>query len=173
MVADANDDRLDWLSRQWNETRADMDITPWQIWGRVTRIQEIFLGSISKALDEHQLNFKEFQTLGALVLSGPPYEANPNTIARFNLLTSGGLANLLARMEREELVTRHPDPTDGRGVIVRITQRGLDLFNAALLAENAVEHALLAGMTAEERQVLAVLLRKLLRQIDSVKINGR
>lgn len=172
-MAGVEEDRLDFLSRQWNETRADMDITPWQVWGRITRIQEIFLGSISKVLDEHQLNYKEFQTLGALVLSGPPYEANPNTIAKFNLLTSGGLANLLARMEREQLVTRHPDPTDGRGVIVRITPRGLNLFSAALLAENAVEHALLTGMTPEERQVLAVLLRKLLRQIDAVKVNVR
>ncbi|HYC04988.1 MAG TPA: MarR family winged helix-turn-helix transcriptional regulator [Azospirillaceae bacterium] len=166
------EDRLDWLSHQWNARRGDIDITPWQVWGRLTRIQEIFLASISRTLTEHHMNFKEFQTLGALVLSGPPYEANPNTIARFNLLTSGGLTNLLTRMERDGLITRHPDPSDGRGVIVRITDKGLEDFNAAIVEENAIEHELLGCLNAEERLILGTLLRKLLRGIDRAPING-
>ena len=90
-------DRLDYLSGKWSETRPELDIRPWQIWGRITRIHELFLAAIAPGLSMHELNFKEFQTLAALILSGPPYEASPNQIAKFNLLTSGGVANLLAR----------------------------------------------------------------------------
>ncbi|QGN55627.1 MarR family winged helix-turn-helix transcriptional regulator [Novosphingobium sp. Gsoil 351] len=111
MAASAKNDRLEFLSQKWNERRPDLDISPWQVWGRITRIHELFLAAIAAPLSSHELNFKEFQTLAALVLAGEPYEASPNQIGRFNLLTSGGVANLLARMEREGLVERRPDPS--------------------------------------------------------------
>lgn len=160
------EDRLDRLSRQWREAGIDMDISPWQIWGRITRLQEIFLASIQPALSSRHLNFKEFQTLAALVLSGPPYETNPNALGKFNLLTSGGLTNLLTRMERDAYITRRPDPNDGRGVIVQLTEKGRAAFDAAVRQENEIEHKLLGTLSPEERLVLATLLRKLLQAID-------
>lgn len=160
-------DRLDHLSDGWNTRRPDIDIRPWQIWGRITRLHELFLAGIGPSLAKHELNFKEFQTLAALVLSGPPYEVRANEIARFNLLTSGGLANLLGRMEKEGLIERKKDPEDGRGVRVAITQRGLDDFNAAVLEENRIEHEQVSGLTPEEQEMLAILLRKLLLGMDA------
>ena len=165
-------DRLDWLSRNWNQVRPDLDITPWQIWGRTTRIHELFLSRISGVLRAHGLNFKEFQTLAALILFGPPYQASPNEIAKFNLLTSGGMANLLSRMEKEGLVKRKPDDRDRRGVIVEITEQGLDSFNASVVEENAIEHQMVAGLTEEERLILGTLLRKLLLSIDPERLTN-
>jgi DNA-binding MarR family transcriptional regulator len=159
-------DRLDFLSEGWSELRPEMDISPWQIWGRTTRLHELFVSQISRVLRRHSLTFTEFQTLGALVLAGPPYRANPTQIQRFNLLTSGGLANLLGRMESEGLIERNPDPDDRRGVVVHLTAQGLNRFNAALVEENQVEHELLGAMNPEERAVLSILLRKLLASID-------
>lgn len=165
-------DRLDFLSENWRATRPDIDITPWQVWGRTTRIHELFLSQVGRALRRHALTFNEYETLGALVLAGPPYRANPTHIQRFNLLTSGGLANLLGRMEREGLIERHPDPADKRGVLVQITERGLSSFNAALVEENRVEHDLLAGLNTEERAILSILLRKLLSSIDPESVGA-
>ena len=161
-------DRLDWLTQNWSRVRPDMDITPWQVWGRTTRIHDLFLAAITPALKKHGLTFKEFQTLAALVLVGPPYQANPNEITKFNLLTSGGTTNLLSRMEKEGLVRRKPDPADKRGVIVQITDKGLDSFSASVVEENRIEHDLLSTLSPEERRVLAILLRKLLLSIDPV-----
>lgn len=163
-------DRLDFLSANWDTVRPDIDIRPWQVWGRTTRLHELFLAAITPALQRHGLTFKEFQTLGALLLAGPPHEANPNTVAKFNLLTSGGMANLITRMEKEGYVERHPDLTDRRGVLIRITQAGIDRFDAAVLEENRIEHDLLKALTDEERTVLATLLRKLLVNIDPVAL---
>jgi DNA-binding MarR family transcriptional regulator len=167
-----NDDRLDYLSKKWNRQRPSLDISPWQVWGRITRLHELFVARIAPELTAHELNFKEFQTLAALVLSGEPYEATPAAIARFNLLTSGGVANLLARMEREGLVERRPDQIDKRSVIVKITDHGLAAFDAAVVNENRVEHDLLYALSPEERSILATLLRKLLVSMDPVEING-
>ena len=163
----ADQDRLDFLTENWAATRPEIDITPWGIWGRITRINEIFLSCVGRTLKGHALTYSEFQTLGALVLSGDPYEGNPNQIAAFNLLTSGGLANLLGRMEREGLIARRPDPEDRRGVIVRLTQTGLSHFNEAVADENRLEHEMVAALTNTEKTILALLLRKLLLSIDS------
>lgn len=162
-------DRIEYLSRKWSQRLPGLDIAPWQIWGRITRLDELFVSAIAPSLATHELSFKEFQTLAALILSGRPYEASPNQIAQFNLLTSGGVANLLARMERRGLLQRRQGREDRRSVVVRATDRGLADFEAAVVKENATEHEMLAALTAEERQILATLLRKLLLAIDPVE----
>ncbi len=159
-------DRLDFLTENWTEVRPDLDISPWGVWGRTTRITEIFRGEIGKLLRTFDLTYSEFQTLGALLLNGPPFEGSPSQIARFNLLTSGGMANLLSRMEREELIVRRGDPEDGRGVLVSITDYGRERFNTAVTEENSAEHRMLRGLTPEEQELLKILLRKLLLSID-------
>ena len=166
------EDRLDRLSQEWHQQRSDLDITPWQIWGRVTRINDIFLAKLSRILSSHQINYTELQTLGALIVSGPPYESTPNAMSRHNLLTSGGMTNVLTRMEKKGLVTRRKAENDRRSVVVSVTEKGLETFNSAIEQENAVEHKLLEGITREERQVVSVVLRKILRGIDEEDLAG-
>ena len=86
------------------------------------------------------------------------------------MLTSGGVANLLARMEREQLIERRPGARDRRSVIVRATERGLRDFDAAVTSENRIEHELLGTLSHEERGILAMLLRKLLLALDPVEV---
>lgn len=160
------EDRLDRLSRAWAKNRTDMDITPWQVWGRITRINDIFLSRLSKLLTQHGLNYTELQTLGALIVGGPPYEAKPNAISRHNLLTSGGMTNVLTRMEKKGLISRRKDDNDRRGVIVSVTQQGLDIFEAVIVKENQIEHKLLQGVDESERDAVAKILRQILLNID-------
>ena len=160
------EDRLDRLSRAWSKQRPKMDLSPWQVWGRITWLNDIFLSRLSHLLNQHDLNFKELQTLGALIVGGPPYEANPNKISQHNLLTSGGMTNALTRMEKKGLITRRKDPKDGRAVIVTVTNKGLEAFNDVIVKENSIEHKLLDGVSDEERKAVAVVLRKVLRNID-------
>ena len=159
-------DRIDRLSDEWALRAANLDIRPWQVWGRITRINDIFLLKLNKILSQNDLSYSELQTLGALIVSGPPYELNPNTISRHNLLTSGGMTNVLTRMEKKGLITRRKDARDRRGVIVSVTERGLDIFETVIVAENAIEHQLIKGLSETERTVIAVVLRKLLLSID-------
>lgn len=159
-------DRLDRLSDAWSKTRSDMDITPWQVWGRITRINDLFLQRLSKLLSQHGINYTELQTLGALIVAGPPYEAKPNEMSRHNLLTSGGMTNVLTRMEKKGLIERRKDKNDKRSVIVSVTEHGLSVFDAVIVRENDIEHALLHGITAKERATVAATLRKILLAID-------
>ncbi len=153
-------DKIDILSERWSERYADIRSGPWQVWGRLSRIHEQFVAEASRALAPFDLTYKEFQTLGALVLVGEPY-ASPTQLADFSMLSSGGTANLLGRLEAKGLIVREADPDDGRGVRVGLTSEGGRRFRQALAAENLVEHRLLAALSGAQRERLATLLRGL------------
>ena len=152
--------------------RPDVDATPWAVWGRLTLINELFLAHVTDVLAQHQLTFNEYQSLAAIRVSGPSHEASPHEIADYNLLTSGGLTNLLKRMEASGLITRRPAEQDRRGVLVSLTQQGSRRLDAALLAENSFEHAAIAGLNAQEAEILTILLRKLFASLQQIGIRG-
>jgi DNA-binding MarR family transcriptional regulator len=62
------------------------------------------------------------------------------------------LANTLARMERDGLVTRVPHPTDGRAQLVRITALARRLEAPATAAADQVNRRLLAALPDGDRQ---------------------
>lgn len=62
------------------------------------------------------------------------------------------LANTLARMERDGLVTRVPHPTDGRAQLVRITALARRLEAPATAAADQVNRRLLAALPDDDRQ---------------------
>ena len=100
--------------------------------------------------------------LAALRRSGPPYRMNPTTLYGSVILSSGGMTKRLDRLERAGLVERLPDPTDRRGRLVGLTDRGREVADAALLDHLENEQRLLGSLDATEREQLAGLLRKLL-----------
>jgi len=83
------------------------------------------------------------------------------------LISSGGLTNRIDRLEKAGLVTRHPDPADRRGVIVRLTNKGVEVADDATEHHLGAEAELLNPLDTEERQQLAALLRKLLSRHES------
>ena len=60
--------------------------------------------------------------------------ASPREIARFVVQTSGGLTATLNRLEQQGLVERQPDPADGRGKLVVLTDAGRARQDRVVLA---------------------------------------
>jgi DNA-binding MarR family transcriptional regulator len=77
------------------------------------------------------------------------------------LVTSGTMTNRLDRLEELQLITREPDPTDGRGSLVTLTKTGVSAVDAALEDLLGREEELLSALTKEEQIDLARLLSKL------------
>jgi DNA-binding MarR family transcriptional regulator len=88
-------------------------------------------------------------------------------LASETLVTSGTMTNRLDRLERDGLVQRTPDPGDRRGVQVRLTTAGRERVDAALADLLDREHAILAGLSFADQQLLADLLRSLTAPFDS------
>jgi DNA-binding MarR family transcriptional regulator len=76
------------------------------------------------------------------------------------------MTNRVDRLVARGYVEREPDPTDRRGVIVRLTPAGMAVVDAALSHLLAHEHELLAELGPRERDDLAGLLRRLLRPFE-------
>jgi DNA-binding MarR family transcriptional regulator len=76
------------------------------------------------------------------------------------------MTNRLKRLEREGLIARFPDPRDGRGLLVRLTPKGLTLVDeiAPLHLEN--ERRLLRSLDQSQLQALETLLGHLLHDLE-------
>lgn len=70
------------------------------------------------------------------------------------------VSRALARLERDGLVARLPDPDDGRAWRVRLLPAGMALYRKIVPMVQAREEYLLSDLTAEERQVLAGAIEK-------------
>lgn len=160
-------DEVDRLVEAWQRERPDLDVTPLEVLSRVSRLARHLDLARRQAFDRHGVEGWEFDVLTALRRAGPPYEMSPSALLSATLVTSGTMTNRIQRMEASGLVSRHPDPRDGRSVRVRLTERGKSMADAVLTELLAEEHTLLATLPQADRTSLADLLRMLLIPFDN------
>jgi predicted metalloprotease with PDZ domain len=77
------------------------------------------------------------------------------------------------RLVQHGLAERRPDPSDGRGALVSLTDRGRELFEACAPEHLANAHEVLAGLSEPEREQLGQLLGKLLYTLEDPGPNDR
>lgn len=155
-------DAVDLILEQWARERPDLDCSPMGVIGRITQAQrEIHLAQRG-TFARHGLDAPAFDVLAALRRAGPPYQLTPTALMRTALVTSGAITQRLDRLAEKGLITRERSAADGREVVVTLTGAGRAALDAALPDHLETERALLAGLSAEDRQVLAGLLRRLL-----------
>ena len=82
------------------------------------------------------------------------------------MLSSAGMTSRIDRLERRGLVRRLPDPDDRRGVIVELTDQGLEVVDTAVAAIAVSDQELLERFDPEELTLLEGLLRKLLGGLE-------
>jgi DNA-binding MarR family transcriptional regulator len=160
------EDEVDRLVAAWRRERPDLDVAPMEVLSRVTRLARHLDRARRQAFAAHGLESWEFDVLSALRRSGEPYELSPGRLLRETLVTSGTMTNRVDRLAARGLVARAPDPSDRRGVLVRLTDAGRERVDAALSALLANERALLTGLGGTDRRQLANLLRALVRPFD-------
>ncbi len=160
-------DEVDDLVAAWQAQRPDLDVEPFQVLSRISRLARHLDIARRGAFADHELESWEFDVLSALRRQGPPFQLTPGALLRATLVTSGTMTNRIDRLATAGLVRREPDPRDKRGVLVILTELGRERVDAALADLLRRERALLAGLTAEERQHLADLMRILLAPFDA------
>jgi DNA-binding MarR family transcriptional regulator len=160
------EDEVDRLVEAWRRERPDLDVTPMEVLSRVTRLARHLDRARRQAFAAHDLESWEFDVLAALRRAGEPYELSPGRLLRETLVTSGTMTNRVDRLAARGLVRRAPDPSDRRGVLVRLTDAGRGRVDAALSALLTNERALLTGLGDADRTRLAALLRAMVRPFD-------
>ncbi len=151
---------------QWAEARGDLDLTPVSVIARLGRTTAYIDAGINARLADFGLSRSSWDVLASLRRNGPPYRLSPTQLYRALMRTSGAMTHRLYRLERRGLITRVPDPDDGRGLLVELTPEGVQLVDQVAPAHLANERSLLAALSAEEQIQLANLLRKMLTAFE-------
>jgi DNA-binding MarR family transcriptional regulator len=159
-------DSVDVVISQWRRERPDLDPSSKEVTGRIMRLASRFGAAYSRVFAELGLPEGAYGTLVALRRAGPPYELTPSELARSRMMTSGGMTAALDRLERAGLLSRSPNPSDRRGTLIKLTDRGRTLVDRAMEAHAQAEHELLAALGERERRRLGELLRTLLISVE-------
>ncbi len=160
-------DEVDRLVEAWSRERGDLDLSPMQVLSRVSRLGHHLDRARRQAFTEHGIEAWEFDVLAALRRAGAPYELSPGRLLRETLVTSGTMTNRVDRLAARGFVERLPDPSDRRGVLVRLTAAGRATVDGALAGLLARERDLLSGLGAGDQKRLADLLRALVAPFES------
>jgi len=155
-------DEVDRLVEAWQRERADLDLGPMEVLSRVTRLGHHLDRARRQAFAEHDIESWEFDVLAALRRAGAPYELSPGRLLRETLVTSGTMTNRVDRLTDRGFVERSPDPSDRRGVLVRLTGAGKRTVDGAFETLLAGERELLADLSEQDRTQLATLLKRLM-----------
>jgi DNA-binding MarR family transcriptional regulator len=157
----ADTDGVDAILDQWKRERPDLDTSPIGVIGRISRLSREIERRLEPVYAACGLEPGWYDVLATLRRAGPPYRLRPTDFAGALMLTSSGTTKRLDRLEAAGHITREPDPTDRRGVLITLTPQGRSLVDRASGEHMANEHRILAGLTAADRRQLAGLLRKL------------
>jgi MarR family transcriptional regulator for hemolysin len=89
-------------------------------------------------------------------------------LARFAKIEQPPMAQMLARMERDGLIRRVPDPTDGRSSLISLTKVARTRLPEAVAALFQGNEEALHGFTPEEANLLVAFLMRLIENLERV-----
>jgi DNA-binding MarR family transcriptional regulator len=98
------------------------------------------------------LTFSQLSALTSLQLAGA---LTPRELADVERVQPPTMTKIVGKLEERGLVIRTPHPTDGRQVILAPTEQGRAMYAQFEKVRNEWLAAQLAGLSTEERDVLA------------------
>ena len=117
---------------------------------RLTRVGLLVDAFQHRCLDAFGLRFIDYSVLRVLQLSGDPYRMSPSALAEIVLRSSGGMTQILDRLEAARLVARAADPSDRRKVTVALTPTGLQTAKDANTSYRRERERVLSELSDDE-----------------------
>lgn len=165
-------DSVDEILDQWLVQRPDLDFAPVGIVTRLARVRAHLDVEVSALFNRYGLSPADFRVIVALRRSGAPFSMPQARLMTQLSLTSGTVSVRVDRLAKTGVVVREPDPADSRIARVRLTDKGLSLFDELAPAHLANEDRLLSALSADDRTALAGLLRKLLASLEHPSVDA-
>jgi DNA-binding MarR family transcriptional regulator len=159
----------DYVSRlidDWRKERPDLAVDPVAIVYRIGRLAAHLAAQVDKVFASSGVSSADFAVLANLRRSGSPYQLSQRRLMDALGLTSGTISVRIDRLVQRGIVRRDPDPDDGRGVLVTLTDGGQKLFDALAPDHLANEARLVAALDSEQQAELARLLQILLVEYE-------
>ena len=161
----AEQDEVDRILATWHAVRPGTDVSPLAVLSRVSRLASHLETARTEAFRHADLTGWGFDLLAALRRNDGT--SSPGALGAATLASSSTLTHRLGALEKQGLLTRGPDPTDGRGVTVALTAAGRRVVDQALDELVAAEQWLLAPLSPADRTTVAALLRTVLMAVEN------
>ena len=116
------------------------------------------IGVFLKRMEVYDLRPVDFSVLS--VIAHNPGVTSRQLCNALNILPPN-LVGMLNALQKRELITRRPHPTDGRAVGLHLTAAGVGLMGEAEITAFELESDATAALSAAERKTLTRLLQKL------------
>ncbi len=143
------------------------NITVW----RLTRAASLAERALESAVHRPRgRTWASFRVLFALRSMGP---TEPGMLADVLDIAPPSVSSLLSTLERAELITRRPDPSNRRRVIVELTAAGEAAAEETVGAQSDGEDAFLAGLSSDEVKTLSAILDKLVMHQWAAQRNAK
>lgn len=113
--------RRNWVDAGWADAADGMALVT-----SIMRVQQLLLGRIESLLRPYDLTFARFEVLRLLAFSRRG-ELPVGKLGERLQVHPASVTNAVQRLEQAGLVSRRPNPTDGRGVLAAITEPGRSL----------------------------------------------
>jgi DNA-binding MarR family transcriptional regulator len=133
---------------------------------RMATINKHIGRAFEDTLAGHGINHGEYRLMLRLATRSPDNRMSAGDLSRALLLSSGAMTNRVDRLETAGLVRRVPDPKDRRGVLVELTERGVELIEGAVTEQAAKEADVLGVLSPKDLGALNDLLRKVLSSLE-------
>jgi DNA-binding MarR family transcriptional regulator len=166
-VAGEGADHVDEILDEWAVERPDLDVSAQGVVGRVLRLSRFFERALAVTFHRFGINGGEFDVLATLRRCGGETGLAASQLADRCMLSTAAMTNRLDRLEAMNLIERRSQPGDRRVVLVTLTSKGRELIDEAFTAHAENQDRTVAVFSAEERDLLAALLRRALLTFET------
>ena len=134
---------------------------------QLTELQNAVSHNISQVYKEYNLSRQQWRILAVLG------DENKSTSAQMlSAKQLGELTNLdkmqtsraIAKLEESELVVRTTDENDKRSILLKLTEKGQQLYHTLIPLVLEREQLLLSALTEKQQQQFVYMMNKLLKQ---------
>lgn len=132
-----------------------------EAWEALFRAQVTIMRKLTAEFPGDEITLGDYDALFTLS-QAPGRRLRIKNLGENMLLTQPSVSRLIERLAARGLVTKTPDPSDRRGVIVELTSPGYEVFRRAAIqhSRSIIDH-LDGVLTADELRQLIALCEKL------------
>jgi DNA-binding MarR family transcriptional regulator len=129
-------------------------------WESLFRAQHEVMTEISQDFDEDELSGAEYDVL-LTVTRCAEHTARLRDVTANMLISQPSVSRLVDRMVARGLVSKHADPSDGRGAILQATEKGAAMFRRLATVHGRTIAERMSVLTDDELGQLQALTGKL------------
>ena len=134
---------------------------------QLTELQNAVSHNISQVYKEYNLSRQQWRivaTLGDQSKSTPAQMLSAKQLGELTNLDKMQTSRAIAKLEESERVVRTTDENDKRSILLKLTDKGHELYRTLIPLVLEREELLLSALTEKQQQQFIYMMNKLLKQ---------